>query len=380
MRPGKDWPKLRQRADGKWEIDCGLVNGKRLRFVRRHKVDANAKAKELRKEYGALGDMALKLSHEQLVEAAQCFTLIEGKGIGLTDAVNYALKGQEDSRLPGLTIPVSQAVSKRVEAMEGANKRDRAVSTTLSRLNQLSALYGGVLIANMRTKHIRSVLATPHWQPATRKGYLREFKTFFDWCIKQGWILANPCDPIDMPTVDHKMPEYMLPDDVKRVLYTMYQANPNCASPAAIGFFAGIRTAELERLKWGDVDLVEQNITIRPEVAKIRRARHVTMSNNLRQWLSDSRFPDPASLIMPPGFKAVRRRACTQLCLPWPPNAMRHSFATYHLAMHKDAGKTATQLGHSKGSELLFTNYRGLATEAESAAYWNIMPPWKDRP
>ncbi len=31
----------------------------------------------------------------------------------------------------------------------------------------------------------------------------------------------------------------------------------------------------------------------------------------------------------------------------WPHNVMRHSFASYHLALHRDAPLTAHELGHS---------------------------------
>ena len=53
---------------------------------------------------------------------------------------------------------------------------------------------------------------------------------------------------------------------------------------------------------------------------------------------------------------------------------MRHSFASYHLAYHRDAARTALELGH-KSTTLLFTNYRELVTKAAAIRYWAIQAP-----
>ena len=58
---------------------------------------------------------------------------------------------------------------------------------------------------------------------------------------------------------------------------------------------------------------------------------------------------------------------------PWPPNALRHSFGSYHLAHHRDAARTALELGHSE-SATLFRHYRELVRPAEARAFWHIMP------
>lgn len=54
-------------------------------------------------------------------------------------------------------------------------------------------------------------------------------------------------------------------------------------------------------------------------------------------------------------------------------NCLRHSFATYHLALHRDATKTAYLLTHSKPT-MLYQHYAGRATKAEAEAYFAITP------
>ena len=56
----------------------------------------------------------------------------------------------------------------------------------------------------------------------------------------------------------------------------------------------------------------------------------------------------------------------------WPQNAPRHSFCSYHLAMHQNAGKTALEAGHSE--QMLFAHYREIVTREDAAAFWGIRP------
>ena len=78
---------------------------------------------------------------------------------------------------------------------------------------------------------------------------------------------------------------------------------------------------------------------------------------------------------MRPPFITYRRKFAKALkasgIKEWPDNALRHSFASYHLAAGQDAAATALQLGHTE-SRTLFAHYRELV-RAEGA-YWQIKP------
>jgi hypothetical protein len=71
---------------------------------------------------------------------------------------------------------------------------------------------------------------------------------------------------------------------------------------------------------------------------------------------------------MKAGFKNKKGKST------WPINGMRHSFGTYHYALHGDATKTAKELGHKEGDQVLFDHYRALATKAQGEAYFGILP------
>ena len=53
---------------------------------------------------------------------------------------------------------------------------------------------------------------------------------------------------------------------------------------------------------------------------------------------------------------------------------MRHSFGTYHFALHGDPLKTSVEMGHKTGDDVLFEHYRSLAKKDEAKEYFNIFP------
>jgi integrase len=57
----------------------------------------------------------------------------------------------------------------------------------------------------------------------------------------------------------------------------------------------------------------------------------------------------------------------------WPQNALRHGFASYHLAQFNNAALLALELGHTN-SNLVFQHYRQLVKPKQAERYWKIAP------
>ena len=53
-------------------------------------------------------------------------------------------------------------------------------------------------------------------------------------------------------------------------------------------------------------------------------------------------------------------------------NLLRHSYASYRLALTSDPNKVATELGNSP--EKLYTNYNKLRTPAQAEAWFSVVP------
>jgi integrase len=141
----------------------------------------------------------------------------------------------------------------------------------------------------------------------------------------------------------------------------------------AIGLFAGLRPAEIERLDWAEIDLEAKLIEVTAKKAKTRQRRHVTISDNLLLWLK--KVKNRTGAVAPAGkvHEKIVPMAEGVGIKPWPADALRHSFASYYLAKHKDAARTALELGHGN-QDMLFRNYRELVKPAEAEKFWEIVP------
>jgi integrase/recombinase XerD len=156
----------------------------------------------------------------------------------------------------------------------------------------------------------------------------------------------------------------------------------------ALGAFAGIRPEEIVRLTWEEVSLEKGHITITAAKAKTAQHRYVKILPCLEEWLRPlvgsgsiqggnfrRRYDEARRLagFALRGNKRCRRHNEDKGLVPWPHDALRHSFASYHLAKFQNAPALALELGHQSNA-LIFSNYRRRVTELEANEYFNLMP------
>jgi integrase len=146
------------------------------------------------------------------------------------------------------------------------------------------------------------------------------------------------------------------------------------ARPAlAIGAFAGIRTAEVCRLDWSEVNLDKGLIEIKKGKAKTRSRRLVPITENLALFLKD--VADRNGPVWPnsePFLFDLMRDAGKDSGVKWKHNALRHSFISYRVAKIKNVNEVAMEAGNSP--DMIFKHYRELVTEKEADAWFGVTP------
>lgn len=188
------------------------------------------------------------------------------------------------------------------------------------------------------------------------------------------WGIPNPCAGIGRLSV--KLPD-VHPLTLDEVRLFLDNVRPDFRDYFTVRFFSGLRTGEIDGLKWRYVDFKRNQILVRetlvdsqPETPKNRySSRDVDMSRTVRRALLRQHavnggisnyvfcWPDGQPL----DYRTVNRRIWTPtlryLGLPYRrAYETRHTAATLWLAAGENPEWIARQLGHSS-TEMLFRRY-----------------------
>jgi antitoxin ParD1/3/4 len=133
-----------------------------------------------------------------------------------------------------------------------------------------------------------------------------------------------------------------------------------------------LRHAEISRLDWKEVRLDRNFIEVTALKSKTASRRLVTIQPNLKAWLAP--LARSSGRVQPPNSRKLREASQRRAGIgKWPTNALRHSFASFHLAKFQDAPALALQMGHTT-TAMLFAHYREVVTPEAAEAYWKSCP------
>jgi len=217
--------------------------------------------------------------------------------------------------------------------------------------------------------------------PKSHNNALGYIKSFLAWCAssERKYLTTNPVSDMKPAQVAYKEPEYIRPDDLEKILRAL-EARPDAArllGSVVLSFFCGIRQAEIERLADSPSDIMLDEDIVRISMPKGWTKgivpRVVQIPPNARAWLTA--YDVRHTLELTKGIHATTRNICKKVGVPFPANAGRHSFITFHVAAYGDASKTESMCGTS--SRMRTSHYQGLASKKEAEKYFAIMPTVK---
>jgi integrase len=359
-------------------VDAGIVNNKRQRRFFPSKTAAEEFAEQLQEARVKNGEMVFSLTSQQQLEAIRCFEKLKTSEASLSDAIDFYLRHNKPKN--GKKT-VSELVAEFLAARDQANFKPRYLKALRIVFAKFGKNFGTRFIHEISKAEIEEWLnnrtvskdSAEKLSPLTKRNYLRDLGMLFKHAVEEGYCAESPVKRIKKPKLLDKPVEIFQVHEARMILSAAHQFDPVLVPYLAIGFFAGLRSCELETLDWNEINLASKRIEVTAENAKTSQRRLVAISENLCAWLKPHEKMD--GLIVSPGWrerlqKLVKR---TELTV-WPRNGLRHSFGSYHLAQCEDASKTALQMGH-ESNKMLFRHYRELVTPEDAFAYWNILPP-----
>ena len=304
---------------------------------------------------------AIRVMAQNAVEQLRPF------GKTIADAVGHYvayLKASEKS------CTAAQLVNELIAAKKADGVSERHLQDIRSRLSVFAEKFNGQMVATITSREIDTWLRSLPVAPLTRNHYRQVVVLAFNFAVRAGYATANPAAHAAKAKVVGEAPGILSVSEVARLLEA---ASPELLPYVAIGAFAGLRRAELERLDWSEIDFESGLIEVTAQNSKTAQRRFVTIQPNLREWLLPLR-QHKGNVTPQNCFRELfeQARAAAGI-VEWPENALRHSFASYHLAHFKNAAATALELGHHD-SRITFAHYRELVKPKDAERYWNIRP------
>ena len=218
----------------------------------------------------------------------------------------------------------------------------------------------------------------------TRNNFRLCIQTLFSFAKSQGYLPLDwkDMDSVPLWKVKDEEVEIFTPEEMSILLAS---APANLVPFLTIGGFAGLRSAEIERLDWSKVDLENGYITVDAGIAKTNSRRLVPIVPNLKAWLENHKKVSGPVLELANVVNAVKRLTSATRPVdpanpekllaprvPWRHNALRHSFCSYRLADVKSAAQVALEAGNSP--QMIFQHYRELVTEKAAKGWFGITP------
>lgn len=340
------------------------------------KKDAKVDQCELlrRYTYGELVGAEL-LNVDQVREAKEAFRLLHDiEGVGLVDAVKIALATLK-AQLKGISVEeLLERYSAEVSVARNWSTKYKGTWRHYS--SKFVEAFGNRNIATITAVELREWYATTYTSTATYyNSALAVLAPSFAWAVKQELIEKSPyllierrkviaSDGVDVFTVR----------EAKHLLATCTGELEDAGLAFAILLFAGIRPEELTKLTWDDVmeDAEGMFIHIRPTVAKTRQVRNVRVRDNLKAMLLAIPKESRKGKLIPSNWKRKASAVRELSGFKNRSNAARHSFASYSLALDGNIDAVRSDMGHARGSDMLFKHYRAAVTKEQALLYWQL--------
>lgn len=359
------WVESRQR----WRV--GWREGGRQRFetfVRRG--DADACARKLADALDRTGRDGLRaMSGEDARELALIRASLNGATIGQLLGVWERHRhevGAGDKR------GVSEAIEDYLTAREKRVRSAEAHRHVRVRLRRFGEWAGKRTLCEISRGDVKAWLASTGWQGFTLKSHFAAVRAFFAHAVSDEWVRENPAEGVKLPHAEIDEVSVISIENARK-LFAANADNPVVVR-MALEAFGGLRNSSAKRLQLVDINWTERGILLPGKAHKSGRRHYLeNLPPNLWAWLEAWRDRPEAWSWKGSQLMHAKSRAVSRAGLKLPVNVLRHSFASYHVALHADAAKTAILMQHTNQA-MLYRHYKGIASKADAEAFFAIHP------
>lgn len=227
--------------------------------------------------------------------------------------------------------------------------------------------YSLVDLAAIKPQHIRQMVAQLHRQGLGGKSlarWLSAVRSFFEYGIRNKWMVNNPADGIQAPKSERKLPKVLDVDQAAQFVEIEGDSTLAVRDRALLEliYSSGLRLAEVVGLDLQDIDFNDAMVRV---LGKGSRERMVPIGSHaiaaLREWLPQRKLmlkdeAEPAVFISKRGTRITHRAVQMRMQqhsisqgmdTPVHPHMLRHSFASHMLESSSDLRLVQEMLGHA---------------------------------
>lgn len=378
---------------------ANYAEGKRRFDSYADEADALEAAEQLAKRIDARDYVAASMTRDQAIEYANAVSRLKPFNVTVDTAtsviaeclkvvpdvanIHAAVKRYAARHRQTTAKRVSEVAAELLAVKTGRGASERYQQDLRYRLNRFSADCQKDA-CDVTTADVQSWLDGQKLKPQAYTNFRRVLHLLFQFAVARGYAADNPVEGVERVKVNGGEIEIFTPAEIARLLSA---ASPEFLPSLAIGAFAGLRSAEIERLHWSDVDLAGRHIVIGASRAKTASRRVVPIHDNLAAWLAE--YTDRKGKIWAGGhdefYDAQQVTAAAtaveadpekggkaQAAVEWKSNGLRHSYASYRFAQIGDAGRVAGELGNS--AAVVHKHYRELVKPADAERWFSVKP------
>jgi integrase len=373
------------------------VNGERRPKNFSSLADAKADAKNIIKEIYTQGDSKIHLAADEKLDWQAAMNVLKRAGIRssleticrqyadlcaaaggaglLTDIVRKNVSSGPARHTP---IQLGRLKDIFISTMESEGRSTRYVQVLKSYCGTFVREIGPDTMTDQITREmIQEFLNDRKVGPRGKLNFARAIRvmSFFGKrlrCLPEDW---SEIDHLTLPLVKDGNVLTYSPDDLKRLL----AASPDTFIPClALAAFAGMRSAEIERIGWDNIRLVTQNdtdrvINLEAGITKTNSRRTISIHETLAQWLNPHTRPHqpvwPGSHSL---FYRLQQQTAKDAGIQWKQNALRHTCISACVAIDKNVPRVAYESGNS--TSIIKQHYLQLMPPSTAEAWFSITP------
>lgn len=355
-----------------WRVRWNDVNGKESVKVFGTPEEAETHAAIILKERTRHG-RAAAVNSDEIAALALWRDFASGEMTAGRDvpSLRDILKGAVERLRDGQSTPALDDLRKKfMDAKEREKVSASHLKTLKNRVNRFVSYFDKDEPAgSVTTESVERAMASMRaggLSPQSVKGIRTAAHGLFQWGMDRDLVTQNPVTRAKAPKVTQGEVGTITPSQFKGLLRTALKIQPRAVPALAIWGFCGVRRAEINRLRFEDLDIKRKELRISAATAKTGVARFVPMPHALLVWLNaaQSACVAPLGKVVPGDDEAKSEGQLNRWLneiraeagiAAWPSNALRHSFASHAAAMHDDFAKVAAWLGHARDPRLLVT-------------------------